>query len=95
MQESILHECEPMPKNGCYIEGYQSASDTKRTWQLCVYHEATEEDLEESHYLENVGDQVWQATLEINHCPYCGHELTEMKISTEQPDFSHHDFRSW
>ena len=95
MQENIIHECEAMPKTGCAIEGHQTPSDAKRIWQLFVYHEATEEDLEESHYLEQVGEFVWQAILEINHCPYCGCELTQTKSASEKPEFNYHDFRSW
>jgi hypothetical protein len=48
-------------------------------WQLVVTREATETDLKDNHHLERIGDMIWSAVVEINHCPYCGKELRNEK----------------
>jgi hypothetical protein len=49
------------------------------TWQLVLSREATKEDLENNHCLENVGEELWSLVAEINNCPYCGLSLSKPK----------------
>lgn len=48
-------------------------------WFLVIQRSAVESDLEESCYLEGVGDLIWQTVLGISHCPYCGAALESAK----------------
>jgi hypothetical protein len=66
------HECAFLPPQGVYIVSF---SKKNPAWILTIQKEATEKDLEENHYLENIGDIIWQTELEITHCPYCGERL--------------------
>lgn len=70
---SIEHHCQAMPKAGIHIncEPDQLPGDSW-CWALCVERTATEQDLEESNILEQVGESVWSLTVGISHCPYCG-----------------------
>ncbi|MBE8168075.1 MAG: hypothetical protein HAW66_06890 [Shewanella sp.] len=95
MANCIIHQCEFMPSESCQIEGFQPQTDSEIDWKLVIYREATEEDLEESNYLEEEGDLLWQATLKLTFCPYCGKQLANMLQSTKYPEFSYEDFRSW
>lgn len=66
-----------MPKNGVTIYTQFSESDGNLSVsRMVVEREATEEDLEENHVLEEVGESIWTFTAEIYNCPYCGSELT-------------------
>lgn len=69
------HKCKKMPSTGVYIHtGIESLEDGN-AWGLLLMREATEDDLEEKHHLENVGDCMWSVAVEIAYCPYCGSEL--------------------
>ncbi len=80
-----VHECTFLSP-GIRIEKSRSYFHDDFTWQIVVEREATEKDLEENHYLENVGDPIWSVVVEINHCPYCGEQLRENKIGNKAFD---------
>jgi hypothetical protein len=97
MNEEIykLHKCSGMPESGIYIfycreegEGYANA------WNLLIRRESTEEDLEENHYLEEVGEPIWETLLEISHCPFCGEQLNKEK-SSRDGNYLHRDYSDW
>jgi len=62
-------------------------------WVLVVSRSATEEDLEENHYLEEVGEEIWSTVVEISHCPYCGKSLGA--IRSREAEIAHFDFNNW
>lgn len=82
------HNCDDLPNDGIYL-----FKDYNGTWNLRITREATEEDLEESHIIENEGDIIWQTTLSISHCPYCGIKLPQN--SGELGVFTHFDGGNW
>lgn len=67
------------------------------TWRLIIRREATEDDLEENHYLEEEGETLWETSLEITHCPFCGMSLLgkKDKMYEDYGKFSHDDFSGW
>ncbi|MEJ2619827.1 MAG: hypothetical protein P8163_06085 [Candidatus Thiodiazotropha sp.] len=84
-----------MPESGIYIfycredgEGYANA------WNLLIRRESTEEDLEENHHLEEVGEPILEALLEISHCPFCGEQLSNGK-SSQYGNYLHRDYSEW
>lgn len=91
-----LHACRDFPEHGVTI---QRASDLRDDdslgWVLSIYREATEEDLGENHYLEQIGELIWNTRLEIRHCPFCGEKLapTESKMPPSSP--KHYDYSGW
>ena len=58
---------------------------------------ATESDLGENHYLENIGDTIWATAVGISYCPFCGDLLPDTKQSLEPPDaeYQHVDYSGW
>jgi len=90
-----IHQCSSLPKTGVQviysrngIEGRNSACD------LIIRRESTEEDLANNHYLEDVGETIWETVLEISHCPYCG-ELLDKSGSICEGKFLHRDCSGW
>lgn len=73
------HKCDKLPKNGIYISTGQESIHDSSSWVLQVAREATEQDLEDNHYLEEVGEIIWSVAVEIAFCPYCGERLCENK----------------
>jgi hypothetical protein len=93
-----LHECGNLPSNGVQILYAMDNVERKAmTWRLIIRREATEEDLEENHYLEVEGETLWETSLEIIHCPFCGKNLLRKKdkIYEDHGKFSHDDFSGW
>lgn len=89
------HQCNCIPANGIAV--IKSEYEEDETWLLRAYREATEEDLEENHHLENIGDWIEHSDIEIDHCPYCGQRLSkgsEVK-PRDQVIFRHWDDASW
>ena len=74
MDRYSVHECRKQP-SGIRIECSRDTFHDAFTWQLTFCREATEEDLQNNHYLEQVGEEIWSLVAEISHCPYCGKEL--------------------
>ena len=65
-----------MPRQGVEIRRDGELSDADPPdWVLSIYREATESDLAENHYLEEVGQTIWNTLIGIRHCPYCGRRL--------------------
>lgn len=93
-----LHECEKLPSSG--VEILYSMDNVERnamTWHLIIRREATEEDLEENNYLEEEGETLWETSLEILHCPFCGKYLLENKdeVFEDHGRFHHNDCSGW
>jgi len=74
MGKYSVHECRNQPV-GIRVEFSRDTFHEKFTWQVTFSREATEEDLENNHYLEEVGEVMWSLVAEITHCPYCGEKL--------------------
>ena len=87
------HDCDSLPKSGVYIY----LEDDDPTWTLNIQKEATESDLEENCYLENIGDTIWVTRIGILYCPFCGENLPELE--SVDPDsyghFQHNDYSRW
>lgn len=89
---NTAHQCDAIPA-GIRIEpgsGYLGA-DTQ--WVLVVSREATEADLEENNYLEDVGDEIWTTAVQIACCPYCGERLGH--LNEREDAFAHFDCSGW
>lgn len=86
------HECS-YHHQGIRVEKSRSHFHEKFTWQLVIEREATEEDLEENNYLENIGDTIWSVVAEIDYCPYCGEQLNQEK--DENKEFALFDSSGW
>ena len=98
MTEWKIHQCQRLPKSGIqiiYSDQYLSKSEF--SWQLKISREATEEDLEENHYLEEVGETIWTTIVEIECCPYCGESLylESGGVANGQVEFLHIDSSGW
>jgi len=73
---------------------------------MYLIREATEEDLEENHLLEKVGDSIWSVYHEISYCPHCGLHLvkpvglisdnfSDMDLDQPYGSFSLFDQQKW
>lgn len=93
-----LHECEKLPAIGVQILYSMDEVHRKaKTWQLTIRREATEDDLEKNHILEEIGETIWETTIEITHCPFCGENLLD-KNDVEYKDlglFAHYEHSEW
>lgn len=83
-----IHECESMNNVEAWIE--KQSGD----WNLHINRVAGEEDLEENHYLEEVGQTIETVAVSVKFCPYCGIELPT-KNNIFNPSFTHRDFSKW
>lgn len=72
-----IHECKNLPEGTMVVYSYSECKEDKNCWSLVIQKEATEDDLVENSYFENIGDTVWETVVEILHCPYCGKQLSE------------------
>ncbi len=70
------HRCSTMPKDVhlCYSDIYTH----DKQWFLHITEVAEEGDLEYNTVLNNVGDIIWQAIVNIRYCPYCGECLCKI-----------------
>ena len=97
--QNHIHECDQMPKLGISVHtGDASFGNDDPSWYLTVQKTATEEDLEENHHLEEVGDIIWMTMIEIKYCPYCGEKLPYDQSQSKDDDFGyfhHADFSKW
>jgi hypothetical protein len=69
--------------------------DDSLGWVLSIYREATEEDLGENHYLEQVGELIWNTRLVIRHCPFCGEKLAQAESKVPPSSPKHYDYSGW
>ncbi len=89
-----MHRCSSMPKSGVEVAYSETGiGGAEAAWILTLRREATEQDLEDSHILEIVGDTIWETMLEISHCPFCGDCLGEIGNSCK--GIMHLDHTSW
>jgi len=88
------HQCKLLPDTGVYVS---TAKNDNSTWILTIQREATEDDLEENHYLDDIGDIIWTTELEIICCPFCGEKLPDLEIKESESygNFRHIDSRGW
>ncbi|MBU0992385.1 MAG: hypothetical protein KJ737_07810 [Proteobacteria bacterium] len=92
------HTCSNLPKEGVRIV-YDNhyAEREEYVWCLIIQRNATEDHLNENHYLEEVGETVWYTQLEITHCPYCGEKLFDPSehYLEDYGQFMHIDATGW
>ena len=76
-KEYETHECQNMPIEtvSIFTKSALTENPDDKQWVLYITRSATEDDLEENHYLETEGDIIWSTTVAIKNCPYCGTEL--------------------
>lgn len=92
MSEDIEHKCERLPEGGVSVQrAYELVRQDSWSWCLTISREATEEDLQSNHYLEQVGETIWDTIVEITHCPYCGESLPGAEIQNGKVEFMHLD----
>ncbi len=92
-----LHQCDQLPDKGLQIFFPHKESECfQNSWNLIVRKNATSEDLEKNHHLDEIGETIWQTVIEITHCPYCGVELPIEQSNTIKckGQFTHHNFSS-
>ena len=85
---SKIHQCESMILAEAWIEAVQGE------FRLNLNRIATEEDLEENHDLEEIGQTIGHVAINILYCPYCGEKLIEGSKGFV-PSFVYNDFSNW
>lgn len=92
------HRCQFIPSNDIYVYCSDEFLDSE-VWEWClvIQRSASESDLEENHYLDEVGDSIWQTIVGISHCPYCGENLESVKCNkaAREAEFFHIDSSGW
>lgn len=83
-----IHQCKSMENSESWI------AKEDKNWLLNINRVATEQDLEENHHLEEVGQTIEHIALNIQFCPYCGERLGESQGEII-PSFWHHDYSKW
>ena len=96
--KDLEHRCRALPENGLGVyraEHFLNGENWE--WCLVVQRQATESDLEENHYLENIGDTIWETAVGISYCPFCGDLLPDTQRSMSSPDaeYQHVDYSGW
>jgi len=90
-----IHQCPKLPEKGVEVIFSRNGIDSyDSVWNLIIRRESTEDDLEENHHLEEIGETIWETILEISHCPFCGEILNKFKEICEGR-FLHRDCSSW
>ena len=91
------HKCKFLPEKGIIIVySNEFLGDEMHVWNMIIERTAEEADLEENHYLEEIGDTIWKTVLEIYCCPFCGESLSSPKEQIESADVVHYDnWHSW
>ena len=91
------HKCSEIPEPGVRVVRSSAEEILSRwTWCLVVEREATEADLSENAYLEEVGDSMWSTYVGISHCPYCGDKLgSDSAHERGSSEFVHLGGRGW
>ena len=97
--QSHIHDCSQMPVQGVAIRfGIDWFAGEGYSWCLFAERLATEEDLKENNYLEEVGETIWTTVVEIKFCPYCGKDLFGPDSPSFPDDygrFFHMDSSGW
>ena len=81
------HQCAATQLDTCSIYLVEDGN-----WWLHLLQNATQEDLENNHFLEMEGETMTLVMLPVKHCPYCGKQLQPGDV---EPQFSHQDFTSY
>lgn len=70
------HHCEQEPSEGVEIvfADFYGDLSNERKWWLHLYHEATEEDIE-NFEADEVGETISSNAMAISFCPFCGEKL--------------------
>jgi len=63
------HKCAEMPSTGVHVQYGRNLLGRPLCWSLYLIREATEEDLEENHLLEEVGIQFGRCTMKFRIVP--------------------------
>jgi len=82
------HQCESMALAEVWIDKGEQG------WLLNINKTATEQDLEENHYLKEVGQTIYQVVLNVSFCPYCGSKLSSSDDSCI-PRVDLYDLSGW
>lgn len=72
----VLHKCkftDDQKRQNVFSKDVNNGFEN--AWNLFIRRVANENDLEENAYFESEGDIVWEATIEILYCPFCGIKL--------------------
>ena len=89
-----IHKCKYLPVTGVCV----ACPEIKEPiWMLYIRREAIEQDLEENHYLETIGQTIWTTEIEIICCPFCGEHLSNLENRDLQSygKFQHTDSCRW
>ena len=94
---SMEHECEGIPSPDFFIGFDSELLGSEKSWRLSVERSATETDLEENQYLEQVGDTMWRVSVGISHCPFCGIALDTLSGEAQSAvgEKYLYDHKSW
>ena len=91
MTMEMQHKCPLLPAEGVDIVRAEQVLESDRwAWCLMISQTATEDDLEENHHLEEVGELLWQTNVGINHCPFCGEHLPNASRRSPPPEADFH-----
>jgi hypothetical protein len=82
------HQCGSMALAEAWIEKEDLG------WVLRINKTATEQDLEDNHHLEEVGQTIVQITVNVDFCHYCGSKLDD-STNDSIPSFEVYDFSKW
>jgi hypothetical protein len=85
--DSISHECSATQVEACSIYLGECGN-----WWLHLSKNATQEDLENNHFLEMEGEIMTLVMITVKYCPYCG---TQLQHNNAEPQFSYQDFTSY
>jgi hypothetical protein len=75
MNEFKVHECE-FQSEGICIEYSDSYFGDGKSWKMTIMRLAAEDNVQENHYLDDVGDVIWRTVVTVNNCPFCGLKLS-------------------
>lgn len=92
-----LHECESLPGGVRIVFSMDHVERKAMVWRMFIRREAKIEDLEDNHYLEEEGETIWETSIEIVFCPFCGEQLFDLKASPFKNfgKFEHSDYSGW
>ena len=81
------HRCKFIPSQDIHIYRSESVLHSEVwDWFLVIQRCADESDLEKNHYLDEIGDLIWQTVVGISYCPYCGDALESAKCHDTSRD---------
>ncbi len=95
--EYKLHQCENLPGDVQIIFSMDEYERKCMVWRMFIRRTADEKALDENHHLEQEGDIIWETSIEIIFCPFCGEQLFDLKTSPLEDfgKFHHFDCSKW